>query len=116
VITKTFQALFVACGFSLALIGAPIQAKLPAPSAEAKVKADEAKAKAAETAKVEAELLAKYQDTVASKYAVKLKAEGKEFKPTVIPAPAPAVAVPATPVAVVAPAASVAPAAVAPKK
>jgi hypothetical protein len=105
---KIFQTLCLSFGLSLALMGAPIQAKLPAPSAEAKVKADEAKAKAAETAKVEAELL--------SKYAVKLKAEGKEFKPTAIPAPAPAVAAPTAPVAVVAPTAPAALPAAAPKK
>jgi hypothetical protein len=109
----TIHALVVSLSLCLGLIAAPIQAKLPPPSAEAKVKAEEAKAKAAETAKVEAELLAKYQDGVASKYAVKLKAEGKEFKPTPIPAPAP-VAAPVTAV-VPAPAAAVAPA-VAPKK
>jgi hypothetical protein len=92
-IKKMFQALTwtVAFGASLALMSSPIQAKLPAASAEAKVKADEAKIKAAETAKVEAEQLSKYQDSVAAKYAVKLKTEGKEFKPTVIPAPAVAV-------------------------
>jgi hypothetical protein len=57
--------------------------------------------------------LAKYQDSVASKYAGKLKAEGKEFKPTPIPAPAAAVAPAAPAVAVTAaPAAAV----LAPKK
>ena len=76
-------------------------AKLPAPSDEAKAKADEAKVKAAEGAKKESELLTKYQDSVAAKYAIKLKAEGKEFKPTPIPIPvvaAPAPAVSAAPV------------------
>jgi hypothetical protein len=94
---KTLARAFgISLGLSLSLMAGQIQAKLPALSAEAKVKAEEAKAKAAETAKVEAELLAKYQDSVASKYAGKLKAEGKEFKPTAIPAPvapAPAAAV-----------------------
>jgi hypothetical protein len=92
----------------------PAHAKLAAPSAEAKVKAEEAKAKAAENAKKESELLTKYQDSVAEKYSAKLKAEGKEFKPTTIPAPAaaPAVAAVAVPSTTAAPAAP----AVAPKK
>jgi hypothetical protein len=109
----TIHALAVSLGLCFGLVSAPIQAKLPAPSAEAKVKAEEAKAKAAETAKVEAELLAKYQDGVASKYAIKLKAEGKEFKPTAIPAPAPVAAPAAT---VVPPAVAAAAPAAAPKK
>jgi hypothetical protein len=101
---------------SIVFSAMPAYAKLPAPSAEAKVKAEEAKAKAAENAKKESELLAKYQDSVAEKYSAKLKSEGKEFKPTVIPAPvvaaAPSAAVVAAPSAPVAPAVP----AVAPKK
>jgi hypothetical protein len=108
----TIHALAVSLGLCFGLVSAPIQAKLPAPSAEAKVKAEEAKAKAAETAKVEAELLAKYQDGVASKYAAKLKADGKEFKPTPIAAPAPV----AAPAPAVAPAAASGAPAAAPKK
>jgi len=70
-------------------------AKLPPPTEEQKAKAEEAKAKAAESAKKEAELLSKWQDITAQKYAAKLKAEGKEFKPTPMPAPAaPAAAAP----------------------
>jgi hypothetical protein len=80
-------------------------AKLPvaAPTPESIAKADEAKAKAADAAKKESELLAKYQDDVAGKYAAKLRSEGKEFKPTPI-------ALPAAPTATAAPIAGTTPA------
>lgn len=87
-------------------------AKLPAPSEEAKAKADEAKVVAAEKAKVENELLAKSQDRVADKYIKQQKAKGIVVKPTPIPPPAPPAA-PVAPVAV-APAAAPAPVVVAP--
>jgi len=67
-------------------------AKLPPPTEEQQAKAEEAKAKAADAAKKESELLSKWQDITAQKYAAKLKAEGKEFKPTPI---APQAAAPA---------------------
>ena len=83
----------------LALIAAGIAgaaiAKLPPPTEEQKAKAEEAKVKAAEAAKKEADLLTKWQDITAQKYAAKLKAEGKEFKPTPIAPPAAAPAPPA---------------------
>jgi hypothetical protein len=80
-------------GLSAILIGmsaGPALAKLPvvAPTPEAAAKAEEAKAKAAEAAKKESELLGKAQDKAAANWAGKLRAQGKEFKPTVIPAPA----------------------------
>jgi hypothetical protein len=108
----------LALGASIVFSAMPAYAKLPSPSAEAKVKAEEAKVKAAENAKKEFELLAKYQDSVAEKYSAKLKSEGKEFKPTVIPAPVVAAAPAPAASAVTAPSAPVAPAvpAVAPKK
>jgi hypothetical protein len=105
-------------GLGSLAINSSVLAKLPVatPTPESIAKADEAKAKAAETAKKESDLLAKYQDDVAGKYAAKLRSEGKEFKPTPIPVPA-AVAAPA--VVVTAPAVAPAAAAVvapAPKK
>lgn len=92
--------------FALAVLAGPAVAKLPAPpplNDEQKAKAEEAKLKAAEAAKRESELLAKWQDIAAQKYAAKLKAEGKEFKPTPIAAPAaaPAAAAPAPAMAAV---------------
>ena len=50
----------------LAALSATALAKLPAPSDEAKAKAEEAKAKTAHTAKVDAYLLCKSQDKVAA--------------------------------------------------
>ena len=50
----------------LALVGSAALAKLPPPSDEAKAKAEEAKAKAAHTGKVEAYALCKSQDKVAA--------------------------------------------------
>jgi hypothetical protein len=109
-------SVILALGFASAMN--PASAKLPAPSDEAKAKAEEAKAKAAENAKKDAELLSKYQDDLATKYAAKQKSEGKEFKPTPIAAtaPAPAAAAPtAVPSTVATPAAAAA-AAATPKK
>lgn len=82
-------------------------AKLPAPSEEAKAKAEEAKVVAAEKAKVEAEQLGKSQDRVAEKYIKEQKAKGVTVKPTPIAPPAPpAAAAPAPAVAPAAPAAA----------
>jgi hypothetical protein len=93
------------------------QAKLPAPSDEAKAKAAEAAAKTAWTAKVDAYALCKAQDKTALAYAKSAKDKGQPVaKPaTALPAcadpgpfvyPVPAVAAPAGPApAVVAPAA-----------
>lgn len=77
-------------------------AKLPPPSEEVKIKAEEAKLKAAETAKAEAELLGKAQDRVAAKYIKDQKAKGVVVKPTPIappPVPTAAAAAAAAPVA-----------------
>lgn len=85
-------------------------AKLPpAPplTEEAKVAAEEKKAKAAEAAKKDNENLAKAQDRVAEKYIKEQKAKGVVVKPTPIapPAAAPvAAAAPAAPAAAPAPA------------
>ena len=95
----------------LAALAGPAVAKLPAPppmNDEQKAKAEEAKLKAAEAAKKESELLAKWQDIAVQKYAAKLKAEGKEFKPTPIAAPPAPAAAPA-PSAVPAPVSAAAP-------
>jgi hypothetical protein len=80
-------------------------AKLPPLSEEQKVKAEEAKAAAAEKAKVEAEQLGKSQDRVAEAYIKDQKAKGVIVKPTPIAPPAPpAAAAPAAPVVPAAPA------------
>jgi hypothetical protein len=87
-----------------------VMAKLPVVAAtpEAAAKAEEAKAKAAEAAKVANAQLAASQDKAANHWAAKVRAQGKEFKPT--PIAVPAAAVPSTSAA---PAAGVTPA---PKK
>ena len=107
---------------AFALSAGSAWAKLPPPAPlteEAKVAAEEKKAKAAEAAKKDNEDLAKSQDRVAEKYIKEQKAKGVVVKPTPIvppapPAAAPAVAAPAA-AAVAAPAAP-APAAPAVKK
>ena len=92
----------------LALLGTAALAKLPPPSDEAKAKAEEAKAKAAHTAKVEAYALCKSQDKVAAH--VQKTNKAKAGKPVATPAcadpgpfvytpPAPAAAVAAAPAA-----------------
>lgn len=85
----------VAVLLALSLFGASAWAKLPPPSEEAKLKAEEAKVVAAEKAKAEGEQLAKAQDQVAGKYIKAQKAKGIIVKPTPIVAPAPAAAAPA---------------------
>ena len=84
---------------ALAIFSGVALAKLPAPPPVDPVKAEEAKAKAAETAKAGAALQAKYEDKAVANYATKLKGEGKELKPYVAPvaaaAPAPATPAPA---------------------
>ena len=70
------------------LASAGALAKLPPPSEEAQAKAAEAKAKADEAAKTEAELLGKAQDRVAAQYIKEQKAKGVVVKPTPIAAPA----------------------------
>ena len=68
-------------------------AKLPPLNDEQKAKAEEAKAKTAEGAKKEAELLGKAQDRVADRYIKAQKAKGVTVKPT------PLAAAPAAPAA-----------------
>ena len=59
------------------------QAKLPAPSDEAKAKAAEAAAKTAHAGKVAAFQLCKSMDSVAAGYFAAAKKAGKEVKPAV---------------------------------
>ena len=81
-------ALTVFCLFT----SGAIYAKLPVQpmTDEQKAKAEATKAKAAEAAKKEAELLAKAQDRVAGRYIQQQKAKGVMVKPTPIAAAAPA--------------------------
>jgi hypothetical protein len=88
-------------------------AKLPAPTEEQKIKADETKAKAAHADKVSAYQLCKAQNSVAESYAKQQKAKGADVKidpaacqdpgPFVPPAAAPAPQAAAAPAAPVAP-------------
>lgn len=57
-------------------------AKLPAPTPEQQAKAAEAKAKADEIAKQEAQLMLRYQDRAVANYAANARAQGKPFNPT----------------------------------
>jgi hypothetical protein len=87
---KTFVLLL-----ALSVVSAGAWAKLPPPSEEAQAKAEEAKLKAAETAKSEGEQLAKAQDAVAARYIKEQQAKGITVKPTPItPPPPPAAAAP----------------------
>ena len=105
----------IALFFALTVAATTAMAKLPPLNDEQKAKADEAKAAAAEKAKVEAELLGKAQDRVAEKYIKEQKAKGVIVKPTPIVPPAPpAAAAPAAPAAAAAPAPVPAPVAAAP--
>jgi hypothetical protein len=83
-------ALAAACLFT----GGLALAKLPPLTDEQKAAAEIAKTKAADVAKKEAELLAKSQDSVASRYIQEQKAKGVIVKPTpiAIAPPAPAAA------------------------
>ena len=69
-----------------------VLAKLPSPpmTDEQKAKAEATKAKAAEAAKKEAELLAKAQDRVAGRYIQQQRGKGVTVKPAPIAAAAPA--------------------------
>jgi hypothetical protein len=104
---KTAILCSLALGASFGLL--PVaQAKLPPPSPEAKLKADEAKAKTAWSDKVAAFQLCKSQERAAANYQKTAKAAGKEIKPaTETPACAdPGPFVPPPVVAASAPAAS----------
>ena len=105
----------IALFFALTVAATTAMAKLPPLNDEQKAKAEEAKAAAAEKAKVEAELLGKAQDRVAEKYIKEQKAKGVIVKPTPIAPPAPlAAAAPAAPAAAAAPTPTPAPVAAAP--
>jgi hypothetical protein len=92
---RAVACLVLVCASGLALAKLP-----PAPPVDP-AKAEEAKQKAADAAKKEAELLAKYMDLAVANYAAKAKSEGKEFKPLLGPGVpgAPVAAVPAAPAA-----------------
>ncbi len=64
-------------------LAAPVLAKLPAPSDEAKAKAAEAAAKTAWAGKVDGYKLCKSMDAVAADYMAKAKKAGTEVKPPV---------------------------------
>jgi hypothetical protein len=81
----------------LALMAGAAQAKLPAPSDEAKAKAAETAAKTAWTNKVADYLLCKSQDKVAAAHVAQAKKDGKPVTPMATPAcadPGPFVYVP----------------------
>ncbi len=109
--TITFRkktVLLAGLGFMAAVAVTSVQAKLPVPAVtpESTAKAEEAKVKAADAAKLANDQLATSQDKVAAHWGAKARAQGKEFKPTPIAAPATAPA----------PVAAAAPAAIAPPK
>lgn len=66
------------------LLASPLAAyaKLPPPTPEAQAKSEEAKLKAAEASRKEAELLGRYQDRAAANWAENAKARGVPFEPT----------------------------------
>ena len=68
----------------LCLLSAPAFAKLPPPTPEQMAAAAATKAKAAETAKKDAELLAKYQDLAVANYKL-----GKQGVTTAMPSATP---------------------------
>lgn len=76
---KLVPMLLVCCSAGL------VHAKLPPPTEEQKTKAAEAKAKAGDAAKKQAELLGKAQDRVAERYK---KEKGKATAPAPAAAPA----------------------------
>lgn len=79
----TSRRLALICASALGFAGGAALAKLPAPSPEAKAKADETKAKADHTAKIDAYKLCQSQDKTAAYYYSHMKAAGKEPKPAV---------------------------------
>ena len=100
--------------FALGLLTTSALAKLPAPPPKPPDVIEADKVKAADAAKKEAELNAKYMDKAAASWSAKARADGKEFKPLIgpgVPPPAPTAAAP--PVAA-APAAAAPPVAAAP--
>ncbi len=79
---------------ALTVASAGAWAKLPPPSEEAKIKAEEAKVKAGASAKIAAEQLARAQDRVAEWYISEQKAKGITVTPTPIAPPAAPAAAP----------------------
>lgn len=97
----------------LSVLAAPVLAKLPPLSDEAKAKAEETKARSAHGDKVAAYKLCLAMDKVAADYRARAKSAGKEVRPATetppctdpgafVPAPAAAASAPAVPVAAVA--------------
>lgn len=79
---------------ALTVASAGAWAKLPPPSDEAKAKAEAAKVKAGESAKIAAEQLASAQNRVAEWFISEQKAKGIIVTPTPITPPAPPAAAP----------------------
>lgn len=97
----------------LSVLAAPVLAKLPPLSDEAKAKAEETKARSAHGDKVAAYKLCLAMDKVAADYRARARSAGKEVRPATetppctdpgafVPAPAAATSAPAVPVAAVA--------------
>ncbi len=80
-IGKSMALMLVA--FATATAGVAV-AKLPPPSDEAKAKAAEAQEKAAAGAKVQGELLGKWQDIAVQKYTAKMKGGASGAKPAAV--------------------------------
>lgn len=97
---------------ALGLLATGAMAKLPPPPPKPPEVVEADKVKAADAAKKEAELNAKYMDKAAASWSSKAKADGKEFKPLIGPGvpPAAAAAAPAVAAAPAAPAPTATPA------
>ena len=80
------RAYAVSLALLTAALAAPVTAKLPPPSEEAKAKAPELAAKAAWAGKVDAFQLCKAMDRTAARYLAEQKQAGKEPTPTETPA------------------------------
>jgi hypothetical protein len=84
---NTIKLASIAFALSIGFMAAFVQAKLPAPAPlndEQKAKAEEAKVKAAEGAKKEADLLAKYQDKAAENFKARV---AKQSTPPAVATP-----------------------------
>jgi hypothetical protein len=82
-----FKPSLAATGVLFAVLAAPlVQAKLPSPSAEAQIKADQAKAKAAWTSKEDSYKLCLKQNEVVEGYRKSAQAAGRETHPA-LPTP-----------------------------
>ena len=85
--------------FALGLLTTSALAKLPAPPPKPPDVIEADKVKAADAAKKEAELNAKYMDKAAASWSAKARADGKEFKPLIGPGVPPPASAAAPPVA-----------------